>query len=57
VTINTRDAEAFFLHDELTPQDLRIRPSEVFVRMRQATHKTAVADRSPALPVARLAVA
>jgi hypothetical protein len=52
-TINTRDAEAFVLHDERTPQDLRIRLSEVFVRMRQATRKTAVADRSPALPVAR----
>ena len=35
-SLYTRDAEAFFLHDELTPQDLRIRLSEVFVRMRQA---------------------
>jgi hypothetical protein len=30
-SLHTRDAEAFFLHDELTPQDLRIRLSEVFV--------------------------
>jgi hypothetical protein len=35
-SLHTVDGEAFFMHDELTPQDLRIRLSEVFVRMRQA---------------------
>lgn len=34
-SLHTRDAEAFFLHEDLPPQDLRIQLSEVFVRMRQ----------------------
>ena len=37
-SVHTLDAEGFVLHSELTPQDRRIRLSEVFVRMRQATH-------------------
>lgn len=43
-SLHTRDAEAFFLHEELTPQDLRIRLSEVFVRMRQSASKRAVSE-------------
>jgi hypothetical protein len=36
LSLHTIDGEAFFVHSELTPEDLRIRLSEVFVRMRQA---------------------
>jgi hypothetical protein len=38
-SLHAVDGEAFFLHDVLTPHDLRIRLSEIFVRMRQASPK------------------
>jgi hypothetical protein len=37
-SLHTVDCEAFFLHNELAPYELRIRLSEVFVRMRQSAH-------------------